>query len=205
MRRQFVRIKSPSINRCLGQYYWLSTGVLVIENAMSLIRTQTFARRHYWAKSTEILHGTLQGDSKWDSREGFWNFGLKEILARPQGCSGWHTLFCQIKNRCKDLNYVLLRDLMTSWTNDTHWPHVTLVNFPPDQVAHCVAVGMTSAHMAMYHPLSKLQKPHLHIVVLNKAYHLVMSRLCNASDIVIFILWKHILTASDTDNNLYKT
>ena len=30
---------------------------------------------------------------------------------------------------------------------------------------------------------------------------MAMFRVCNADDIIIFILWKHILTACDTDNN----
>ena len=44
------------------------TGVLLIENAMSLFHTQDLARGNYSAELTEILHGTLLGDSAWDSR-----------------------------------------------------------------------------------------------------------------------------------------
>ena len=45
-----------------------TTGVLVIENAMSLFHTQYLARGNYSAELTEISHGTLLGDSAWDSR-----------------------------------------------------------------------------------------------------------------------------------------
>ena len=40
---------------------------------MSLFHTQDLARGNYSAELTEILHGTLLGDSAWDSR-GF--FGI---------------------------------------------------------------------------------------------------------------------------------
>ena len=48
--------------------YYLRTGVLIIENALSLFHTQYLARRNYSAEMTEILHGTLLGHSAWDSR-----------------------------------------------------------------------------------------------------------------------------------------
>ena len=47
---------------------FVNTGVLVIENAMSLFRTQPLARRNYWAELAEIWHGILLGDSTLDSR-----------------------------------------------------------------------------------------------------------------------------------------
>ena len=77
--------------------------------------------------------------------------------------------------------------------------HVTLVDFPPIRVAHRVTVGTTSAQMVNF---QKLQKPNLHIAVRNILYHLAMSRLCNANDIIIFMLQKHILTACYTHYNL---
>ena len=44
------------------------TGVLIMENALSLFHTQDVARGNYLTELTEILHGTLLGDSAWDSR-----------------------------------------------------------------------------------------------------------------------------------------
>ena len=44
------------------------TGLLVIENAMSLFHTQPLARKNHWAELAEILHGTLLGDFALDSR-----------------------------------------------------------------------------------------------------------------------------------------
>ena len=44
------------------------TGELIIENALSLFHTQDVARGNYLTELTEILHGTLLGDSAWDSR-----------------------------------------------------------------------------------------------------------------------------------------
>ncbi len=55
-----------------------------------------------------------------------------------------------------DVYYILLHGVITLWTNDAHRPHVTLVDFP--RVAHPVTVGITSAHMAWYHELSKIAK-----------------------------------------------
>ena len=50
----------------------MSTGWLILQNAHHLFRTQTLARANYWAELDEILHGTLLGDSTWDSRGFFW-------------------------------------------------------------------------------------------------------------------------------------
>ena len=44
-----------------------------------IFHSASLVRRNYWAEWTEILHGTLQGDSAWDSR-GF--FGILVLESR---------------------------------------------------------------------------------------------------------------------------
>ena len=44
------------------------TGVLNLENANPLFLSQELVRRNYLVKWAVILHGTLLGDSAWDSR-----------------------------------------------------------------------------------------------------------------------------------------
>ena len=56
------------ILKILLYHFFSYTGLLVIENDMSLFHTQTLARRNLWAELTKILHGALRGDSTWDSR-----------------------------------------------------------------------------------------------------------------------------------------
>ena len=65
------------------------TGLLGIENAMTL------ARRNYWAELTEILHGTLQGDSAWDSLGVIGNMFWGPRYGAPKDTWGWANFFEQ--------------------------------------------------------------------------------------------------------------
>ena len=73
------------------------TGVLVLQNAQSLFRPQTLARTNYWAKLVEILHGTLQEDSAWDSRGVFeystWRPRNGVPLGIPRGVKNIENIF----------------------------------------------------------------------------------------------------------------
>ena len=64
------------MNQCRGGWRWSwrcarviqTTGVLILENTMSLFHTQYLARGNYSTELAEISHVTLLGDSAWDSR-----------------------------------------------------------------------------------------------------------------------------------------
>ena len=75
----------------------LYTGVLNLENAMTIFRCHRLARRrNYSAKMLEILHGTPLGDSAWDSRGVFrystWGPRNGVPLGVPRGVKN-HNLF----------------------------------------------------------------------------------------------------------------
>ena len=68
MKATSEKARRKSVSPVRGGIIKSFTGVLIIENALSLFHTQDLARRNYLTELTEILHGTLLGDSAWDSR-----------------------------------------------------------------------------------------------------------------------------------------
>ena len=81
--RAAAAVRASAASRCpITDWKWYAT-----------FRTQTLARRNYLAELPEILHGTLLGDSAWDSWGVFGNLFWGLRYGVPKESWGWAKIF----------------------------------------------------------------------------------------------------------------